>query len=238
MQHFILIRYNQGWDPAVPIRIKQVTTGGVIDPLVWLEQRKTLFQRYCLPSLRGQTVRDFRVILSISPATPTGYFDFLKQIDDLDIELHAGAFDRACKCSLFQRAGSELLLTTRLDNDDAIAPAFVERVQAAAQAHRNESPVLIDVWGHRFLVSRNLFIVENYGMQHASHYCSVLSRAENDKWVYECAHGDMPKAIPGMVKLKESLYTTVLHDYNQGNSAFRGGDDMLDWFLPFCTDRR
>lgn len=236
MQHFILIRYNQGWDPATPIRIKQATTGGEVDPHVWLEQRRALFERYCLPSLRAQTARDFRVMLSVSPKTPAGYFDFLDGIGDLDLELHAGAFDETCKRTLFQRARGDLLLTTRLDNDDAIAPAFVERVQATAREHREETPVLIDVWGHRYLVSRKLFIVENYGMQHASHYCSVLSRAEDDKWVYERAHGDMPKVISGMVKLKESLYMTVLHEHNLGNSAFRGGDEQLDWFLPYCPD--
>ena len=238
MKHFILTRYNCGWKPDVPIQVKRMTTGGQVGAVEWLESRRKLFEAYCLPSIRAQTARDFRLILAVSKDTPTGYFDFLDRWSDINIELHAGSFGEPFKRSLFDRCGGGLLLTTRLDNDDAIAPRFVERIRSVARTHASDEPLLIDVWGHQFLAGKNLFVVENYGMQHASQYCSVLSTTSQYKWVFEDEHGKMPQAIERMVKIRESLYVTVIHEQNLGNHAFRGGDANMDWFLHYCPGNR
>jgi hypothetical protein len=48
----------------------------------------------------------------------------------------------------------------------------------------------------------------------------------------------MPQAIERMVKIRESLYVTVIHEQNLGNHAFRGGDANMDWFLHYCPGNR
>jgi hypothetical protein len=127
MDHAILTRFNL---PSVGaesvIRAKND----------WLTQRVELFERYCLPSVLAQTTSDFRWLIYFDPESPawlkerieswTAHDSFVPLFraevarEELlsDIELHVGR-------------RHDWLITTNLDNDDAIAVDFVERVQSA-----------------------------------------------------------------------------------------------------------
>lgn len=100
----------------------------------WLEERLELFDRYCLPSVLGQTCRDFRWLIYFDPDSPP----WLRSRAQADAE--AGHYSPVFRqevskgdllediSSLFPRRGDDLL-TSALDNDDAIARDFVERLQ-------------------------------------------------------------------------------------------------------------
>ncbi|MEL6124767.1 MAG: glycosyltransferase [Pseudomonadota bacterium] len=102
----------------------------------WLEERFALFERYCLPSVAGQTHRDFHWIIYFDKDTPQ---DFKARIEDLRhrgpfIPYYTGLFPasgwpRSIRETISEPA--DWLLTTRLDNDDALALDYVGRLHSA-----------------------------------------------------------------------------------------------------------
>ncbi|MEL6677098.1 MAG: glycosyltransferase [Pseudomonadota bacterium] len=104
----------------------------------WLEERFDLFERYCLPSIAGQTHRDFHWIIYFDKDTPP---EFKARIEDLR---HRGPFI-PYYTGLFPAEGwprsvremipdpADWLLTTRLDNDDALALDYVARLHSAVR---------------------------------------------------------------------------------------------------------
>lgn len=108
-----------------------------IDP-DWLRHRFELFERFCLPSVRAQTNQEFVWYVLADPRTPSPFRERL--------EAYGGwsAF-RPCwvesvEASLSFRTeydigGADVVITTTLDNDDAIAKDFVDRVRNDARTH-------------------------------------------------------------------------------------------------------
>jgi hypothetical protein len=135
--HVILTRFNVRFveDPRV------ASIG--LDP-AWLTDRFALFERYCLPSVVAQSVQDFSWILFFDSATPR---DFVARINAL-VRPHDNIhvfFSPELPISTVQEAvrsvvpgRPEWLLTTRLDNDDAIHVDFVSRLQAGQTFQRAE----------------------------------------------------------------------------------------------------
>ncbi|MCI0139987.1 putative rhamnosyl transferase [Arthrobacter bambusae] len=117
--HFLLTRFNARQGPA------RAGDG-------WLRHRLELFEDLCLPSVRAQSSDSFRWLV---------FFDserdqwFQREVD----RLSEGAFepiwvDGALTTDLISdevqgRSSSPWLITTRVDNDDAVAKDFIERIQ-------------------------------------------------------------------------------------------------------------
>ena len=105
----------------------------------WLAERFALFERYCLPSVAEQTSRRFHWVIYFDDATPPEFrdriaacqrqFPFIPYFTGL---FPASGWPRSIR-ETFDFAPDHLL-TTRLDNDDALALDHVERVQAAVEA--------------------------------------------------------------------------------------------------------
>ncbi|MDD9947128.1 MAG: glycosyltransferase [Myxococcales bacterium] len=101
----------------------------------WLAHRFDLFERFCAPSLQAQTQQNFRALLLLDDRTPERYRRRLERLQAacrlLPCYLSSG--DRG----VVQRAIEQVVsgdvshvISTTLDNDDALARDFVARVQA------------------------------------------------------------------------------------------------------------
>lgn len=100
----------------------------------WLTNRVALFDRYCVPSVRAQGNRNFHWIIYFDPHSPdwltrrvreyaaSGLFVPVYRAEVSHEQLLSDLRD-----AVPERAGR--LLTTNLDNDDALATDFVDRVQ-------------------------------------------------------------------------------------------------------------
>ncbi|GAA4194867.1 hypothetical protein GCM10022219_18910 [Microbacterium oryzae] len=106
----------------------------------WLRERIDLFERYTVPSVSRQTEKGFRWIVYLDPQSPSWLLERLAP------HVEAGLFtalyresvswqDVAVDARSLTGASGSILLTTNLDNDDAIADDFVERLQALARRH-------------------------------------------------------------------------------------------------------
>ena len=130
--HALATRFNVPMTLDVAPEDQPVNRG--LDP-VWLEHRFELFERFCLPSVRAQDCQNFKWFVYFDVRTP----DVFRS----RIEKHAAAwpllrpkFVAAFDTGLLLRHISEefatvrpWLITTRLDNDDAIALDFIATVQ-------------------------------------------------------------------------------------------------------------
>jgi len=125
--HFLVTRFNV-----------RLPFGGRVnlDPR-WLDHRHALFERFCLPAVTGQSTKAFRWLLLCDARTPEPHRSRLEgyervsnaEIIWVDDEVQAGL-----RAAVAARLGHGThVITSRLDNDDAICRDFVERVQEAAR---------------------------------------------------------------------------------------------------------
>ncbi|MGH3694114.1 MAG: glycosyltransferase [Pseudonocardiaceae bacterium] len=125
MDHVILTRFNlPSKGPESVIR----TQPG------WLRSRVGLFETYCLPSMLAQTTKSYRWLIYFDPQSP----DWLRSW--IEEHVASGHFISVFRAEVtgeelagdigapFETPGKELI-TTNLDNDDALAHDFVERLQ-------------------------------------------------------------------------------------------------------------
>lgn len=122
--HFLSTRFN--------VRIG-VADARVIEP-TWLEERFALFDRFCFPSVRAQTNPHFHWLVFFDPQTPATFREkvavyarwpnFVPCFDGLPTP-------KVVKERIEARVDrpAEYVITTRLDDDDALALRFVDGVQ-------------------------------------------------------------------------------------------------------------
>jgi hypothetical protein len=129
--HILLTRFN--------VRVRARWSRAGADP-AWLANRFDLFERYCLPTVRSQTATDFRWLIYFDASTSEEHLDraraALRGIEQASIVL-IDAFDREAWLPPILEAispGAERVITTRLDNDDALHPDFLRTIQRAAQS--------------------------------------------------------------------------------------------------------
>jgi len=102
----------------------------------WLRQRVELFERYCMPSVAAQGVKDFHWIIYFDPESPEW---LMTRISEWCSD---GAFTPIFRESVghaelvgdlraVSGARRPRLITTNLDNDDGLATDFIERLQKA-----------------------------------------------------------------------------------------------------------
>lgn len=128
LRHFVLTNFNVALDGVDADR-----HGAAVRTTDWLDERCALFERFCLPSMLNQSCLEFEWLVRWEPPADraraeriAGYAGHgrLRLVDA------AVSFRRAVEASL--AAGDELVLTTRLDNDDALHFDALARVREAA----------------------------------------------------------------------------------------------------------
>jgi hypothetical protein len=108
----------------------------------WLEERFALFERFCLPSVAAQTCQAFDWIVFFDDQTPDWARETAERLQAVRPfhALYTPLFDnqgwaRAVRAVAGPSVPARLLVTSNLDNDDALGFDYVERVQRAARTH-------------------------------------------------------------------------------------------------------
>jgi GT2 family glycosyltransferase len=103
----------------------------------WLADRMRLFETYCVPSVRRQTSRAFDWLVFFDAATPRPWRDRIEAtaagagFRPVFLDVPFDAEQAAAAIGGLGLGEAPFLLTSRLDNDDALAPHFVAAVQGA-----------------------------------------------------------------------------------------------------------
>jgi Putative rhamnosyl transferase len=156
LTHLILTRFNvqAGYgDPKAGL-----------DP-TWLEYRFQLFEQFCYPSVYTQSNQNFKWLIFFDDQTPELFkskiaaFAHYKNL--IPIYIHGYFSESLLHSALAEHidSGSSHMITTRLDNDDAISRSFIESIQAQFKGQNCE---FINFTQGYCLHNQKLYLMEDY----------------------------------------------------------------------------
>jgi hypothetical protein len=213
-RHVILTRFN--------VKIEQAPPPGQD----WLEHRFSLFERFCLPSVTAQTCTDFDWILFCDPEIPPQYLNRLRAYtrhSTVRPIYFRNRFDQAMvRAAVAELArGYTHLITTRLDNDDAICRTFVETIRSHFRSQQFE-----------FLNFTNGFIWQDgriWSGRHSSNaFISLVEEARNYSTVYCGNHMELGQQGPIVQIAEPAAWLQVVHGRNISNQAWGRPEHGLD----------
>ena len=155
----------------------------------WLDARFMLFEEVCLPSVAGQTNHNFDWFIFFDSNTPEQYRlkinTLLKKykfhpifVDEFNVDSI-----KTLIAERFLEAGDDMLLTSRLDSDDALATHYIETLQSLASSRRDR-------------------VVFNFDCG------AVLSTVRGKRSLYE--HEDVSNPFANLLEPFKPDFTTVL----------------------------
>ncbi len=206
LQHFILTRFNIA-SSGREARIR--TRDG------WLDQRFALFEKYCLASVTSQSDGDFEWLIYFDASTPPEYrnrLDLLRaqfSFEPLFIQDFSAQMAKSDVAERI-RPGTDRLLTTRLDNDDAIATDFVEQLRREARASK-DSTLLSFPRGYS-LKGKSLFEARDL----ANPFISLLEDIDDFRTVWFDQHQQMLGHWP-VRTINSRAWVQVVHGANVSN---------------------
>ena len=219
-KHYIFTRWNLQDD-----KIDIYNNPLIPDPEEWMEHRMKLFDEITLPSVMMQTCRDFTWLLSFSPATPIKILRKYSEFPNVHIIYE---YPRTYLRKMLANR-KEWIITSRLDNDDMIAPEYVEKVQGQF----DEKFLLVDTDGVQLdLATGKTYTPDRKGnnspfislIEYTGVSWMSISRDPDErrlitepvKTCYWCSHSKMEWHFPS-VKIPQRLYKMVIHDRNVTN---------------------
>lgn len=228
MKHFILTHFNlKLWQTDKNKKPTQTTE--------WLDRRFQLFEEFCLPSVAAQTDKNFYWFCMFDVDTPSKYrtqIEAYKRMVPQLVPLYMTQDeaikddDKYLKDQIKMRLAvdDDYLVTSQLDNDDAIHSDFVMDINNLA---KNESV-------------KDVFFVFNYGYQYYTEADFLLkifypnnhfpARMEKDltdfKLVLSIRHSHLRKKhlrekmkIVNLDNKHKPLWIEVIHDKNVSNDV-------------------
>jgi len=140
MTHILLTRFNTAIDYAPSSKGIDGT---------WLRERISLFEQYCLPSVNSQSNNCFSWLVFCDARSPAWFRTAIAAYGPIlkAVYMEGPATDEAIARAV-QETGlvqTPYLVTTRLDNDDAIGSDYVALIQKAFQ--RQERQFLLFPFG-------------------------------------------------------------------------------------------
>ncbi len=109
-----------------------------------MEERFRYFEAFCLPCLRAQTDPDFTFVIVVGDDLPDAYgnrlFDLVGDMPQVVIQQHAPGVHRDVMKRAINavRDDQRPTLQFRLDDDDAVAVDFVERLRSEAAQRQDQ----------------------------------------------------------------------------------------------------
>ena len=139
-KHFLITRFS------VPYaEYQKDKSGASVRDEYWLNHRFELFEKYCFPSVQNQSVQDFQWLVFFDIQTPGSYKKRITQLksqfplfkpfyvssgEEFNSTLHIFIETHI-------KEGTSRLITSRLDNDDALHTRFMERVRNETLKYKN-----------------------------------------------------------------------------------------------------
>jgi len=222
LDHFILSRFNL-------LLWSKDREGNKVRSKQWLEHRFALFEQYCLPSIKNQTCQDFEWIVLFDSTTPEPYkkkIDKYKkecpQLIPVYVEPQNGRyFAEIFREEVITRLTSNRVITTYLDNDDALDIHFVEDIQRKAANLQDGTFITYD-YGYQLFTDYNYVMRIHYPR---NHFMSVVESSNplTVKTIYGYGSHYYIDKIPGVniehVK-NQPMWCEVIHEKNMGNDAY------------------
>lgn len=217
--HYLITRYNvplEGWEKD--------RQGASTRDEAWLEHRLKLFRSYCLPSVLAQTETQFTWLLYVDEQTPAMSrkalsetvkpytFIRLKPVDGYDACL------RDIDLSL-KEAESAFVITSRLDNDDALGRNFIKTVQAHFVP--NPGTILNLLHGHGYDHAHN--VLTRLRHMRYNHFTSLIEARHPDgghKSIRGFPHDVIPPGCTVVDIESDRSWLKLFHQRNLKSAPF------------------
>lgn len=204
VDHFLLTRFNlPSLGAESVIRAKEG----------WLRDRVELFERYCLPSVRTQSSRDFHWIIYFDPHSPPWLKARILDHGDAYTAVFREAVTNAELLGDMRSALSvprSELITTNLDNDDGLAVDFVRRVQSA----HTTSPRTAIYLANGLIKDNDLLY---FRTDRSNAFCSVRESWDGARTCWSDWHNLLADSMPAVVVDCPPMWIQVVHGRNVSN---------------------
>ena len=217
VQHFLITRFN--------LKLKEWQTtkqGESVLSETWLTNRFELFKTYCLPSVKQQTNQNFKWLVCFDSETPDVFKAAINQMaasysnfQPLYIDGFTDALEAITKTiTSYLSASDTHIITTRLDNDDAVHKQFIETIQKSFKA---QDPYIIDFKnGLQFIPGQKQDVVRVMTMAFNPFLSFVESRI-NFQTILSRPHLDWSDT-PHISIDTTPLWMQIIHDENITNA--------------------
>lgn len=207
MQHFVLTRFNIA-SPGREAPIRNAPG--------WLGRRFDLFEAYCLPSMAAQKPGTFRWLIYFDEQTPDEFrariaaAQAIVPFDAIFVgPFRAGLAALDVAARLTTKGGR--LITTRLDNDDAVSSDFLERVKAEAEGFPDGT--IINFKEGIALQNGRLYTAAD----ESNPFTSLVEQADKAETIWAAPHTELAMRFPLRQVVTEPCWLQVVHGENVAN---------------------
>jgi len=211
IDHYLITRFNiheESW------KTKDLSGQTVCDD-EWMQHRFELFERYCLPSVISQTTIFFNWVLLFHHKTNEKWKRYAEELVAKHPRFRVLYVGRRwlveLQAFLADDLTTERIITTRLDNDDVLAPEYIKHVRAkvlpASTFHFIDHPI-----GYRLAAGKLYYHMEPYNP-----FLSLCETTDKPRSVLSIPHGKRVAKYPVVTGAKEALWLQVIHDRNYAN---------------------
>ncbi len=190
----------------------------------WLDSRFDMFGKQCFPSVAAQTNKNFVWICLFDKGTPGKYLEKIQEYQErlpqfsphyLDLEETAdiaATIDKIIKSYL--SAEEEYIITTNLDNDDAIHSGMVARLQSAIGKDSCGKLYSFNL-GYQYFTHLGIILKMKYPH---NHFLTVVeARGPEYRTVLTYHHARARKALDSVDILEQPYWVEFVHGNNVNN---------------------
>ena len=183
----------------------------------WLDHRFRLFEQYCLPSVKGQSNHDFTWLVLFDRRTAAPYRTRIENHASWRnlVPLYLDDDWEDTFCDEVRRhlpEGATHLITSRLDNDDALSRDFIKTIQDSFRGQDRE--VMIFPRGY-VLSGGRLYLFEYPN----NPFATLVERIDGFRTVF-CADHDLLRQVAPVLDLPgRPSWLQVVHDRNLTNKV-------------------
>jgi len=206
--HLILTRFNVKVDYG---------SFGIGLQREWLTHRFSLFEQFCYPSVKGQSNQNFKWLVYFDSETPEDFKNKIKKFEEwsnfLPVFVNGVFSNELNKEKILEHSdiNSNYLITTRIDNDDAIHRNFVQIVQD----NFIEKQLHFITFKYGYTLHQNKLYSYKYVSNPFLSLVEKLDNSRNFKSVLGFPHTDLPSSA---LKINyEPAWLQVIHDKNVSN---------------------
>ena len=211
----------------------------------WLIARQKLFEKFCLPSVLSQTNKDFEWILVSDSRTPDSFKKVLDSYPATVLYADIGEGSLAAKNThrraikleeavaepirgYLETKDADYVVTTRLDNDDAISTNHIDKIQYYVRDTWRGKPFWFNlIRGYKWC-GGNVYPIG--ALQNP--FISFVEPKGALLTAYQCCHQLAPQSGYPVVQIREGnpTWMQVIHGGNLMNKLMRYRGEV-----PFST---
>lgn len=215
IRHYLITRFNVQY-----LELVEKNVG--LSPEVWLNERLYLFFKFCYPSVADQTEKNFKWIVYFDVDTPDSFIQKFRSLDGYNIvDLKFAStwleFNSKVSKELPPKSENEIVITTRLDCDDAISKNAISSIQneslgIISSTNFTSSFIVNFIDGLVYDVNSKLLLKASLS---SNPFISLVNLdSDNDNSVYTYQHNTVKKYFKIIDIYNQEIWLQIIHGNN------------------------